>query len=248
MGLPIEMKASWLKEEMCFPIYPIQTQFQLLQGHKKKLLLARLLWTLKCWLRGNSQFGILMKSHFWSYTCTWWLWTLLPAQTQTFVVQPPLLFRKWEMHEPQWFLQVLLTSTGPSLAELIQWFLIPHPFLSTQYFSSLNQFPVHTAGDKRIDPKLVVKAVTGQNFTSGGISPKFPKLYKKINVQHELKLCWFFNFCIYKGDSNGQSKQSCNQSFFCSHSVPQVMNTFHTTSSQSLCPDRLYYLYLCNTL
>lgn len=133
----------------------------------------------------------------------------------------------------------------PILAELIQRFLVP--FLSTRYFSNLNQFPVHTAGDKGVDLKLAVKEVTGWNFTSGGISPDFPKLYK-ISVQYELKLSWFFNFCIYKGDSNGQSKQSCDQSFFCSHPVPQVMNTFHTKSSQSVCPDRLYYLYLCNTL
>lgn len=165
----------------------------------------------------------------------------------------PLLFspRKREMnelHSDFLSLQVLLTNTGPSRAELIQWFLVPHPFLSTQYFCNWNQVPVHTAGGKQIDPKLVVKAVTGWNFTSGGISPEFPKLYKKISVQCELKLCWFFNFCIYKGDSNGQSKRSCNQSFFCSHPVPQVMNTFHTKSAQSVCPDRLYYLYLCNTL
>lgn len=155
--------------------------------------------------------------------------------------------RKWEMHELHsdfLFLQVLLTNTGPSLAELIWWFLVP--FLSALCFSNLNQFPVHPAGDKGVDLKLALKEVTGWNFTSGGISPDFPKLYKS-SVQCELKLCWFFNFCIFRGDSNGQSKQSCNQCFFCSHPVPQVM-TFHAKSSQSVCPDRLYYLYLCNTL
>lgn len=109
---------------------------------------------------GNSQFGILMKSHFWSYICTWWLWTLLPARVSRAVtahqtlkwsppssvcihhllqlcftwfqgflicinVRPrPLLFgpRKWEMHELYsdfLSLQVLLTNTGPLLAELI---------------------------------------------------------------------------------------------------------------------------------
>ena len=83
--------------------------------------------------------------------------------------------------------------------------------------------------------------VTGCKFSSGGISPDFPKLCKKITVQCELKLCWFFNFfCIWEGDSYGQSARSCNQ-FFCSHPVPQVLNTFHTklTESELVCPDRL---------
>lgn len=166
------------------------------------------------------------------------------CKTQTLLYS----FRKWEMHELHSdFLsrQVLLTNTGPSLAELILQFLVP--FLSTQYFSNLNLFPVHTTRDKGRDLKLAVKEVTAWNFTSGWILPDFPKLYKS-SVQCELKLCWFFNFCIFKGDSNGLSKQSCNQCFFCSCPVPQVMKTFHAKSSQSVCPDKLYYLYLCNTL
>lgn len=153
----------------------------------------------------------------------------------------PLLLSpiKWEMHElHRWF------SISQAIAYQYRAFIgkpglktsCSPPFLSTQYSSNLKQFLVHAAGDKGVDPDPVVMEVTGWNFSSGGISPDFPKLCKKITVQCELKLfsTWLFNFfCIWEGDSYGQSAHSRNQ-FFCSHPVPQALNIFHTKPSQNL--------------
>lgn len=143
----------------------------------------------------------------------------------------PLLLspRKWEMHELHDFLslQVLLTNTGRTDIVIFLFF-----------FSPPNVFLTWTTGGKG---SYWMKFHQQRNLT--WLSKA---LWDQCSVWIETR--WFFNFCIYKGDSSGQSKQSCDQSCFCSHPVPWVMNTYHTKSSQSVCPGRLYYLYLCNTL
>lgn len=115
---------------------------------------------------------------------------LYQCKTQTFVAQPQKVRDAWIFTVIFYLSRYCLSIQGLYWQSWYSDFLFPILFFPPNIFLTWTNSCSHCRrqGSR---PKLAVKEVTGWDFTGAGISPDFPKLYKKISVQCELKLLGF---------------------------------------------------------